>query len=144
MSKSAFTPFGLVQHLYCNEFGLLVTGYHHLGYALSVVDNEGLLAQIDQDDANLSPIIGIDGTRGIEHRDTVLQSQSATGTYLSLVAGRESYAQTCGYQLTFQGLQSDGGIEVCTQVHTCRKGSRITWQSMMRTINNLDFHTYSF
>ena len=91
MSVAAFTAFRLIQHLNRQECSLLMTGNHHLGNALSVLYDKRLLRQIYQHHTNLTTIIRIDSARCIQYRDTLLQSQSASRSYLCLIANRQCY-----------------------------------------------------
>lgn len=63
MSVAAFAAFCLIQSLYLDKFTLLTAGYHHLGYALTVVDNKIFSRQIHQNHTDFSPIIGINRSR---------------------------------------------------------------------------------
>ena len=71
---------------------MFVSGYDHLGYAFAVGDGEGLAAEVDEDDAYLSSIVGVDGAWGVEHGDAVLEGESAAWTYLGFVAWGEGDA----------------------------------------------------
>ncbi len=104
MSETALATLRVVQHIYCHQLGLLVTGNDHLGYALPVVHDKRLIAQVYQDDSNLTTIVGINGARRIHQRNTMLQSQSAARTYLCLVAYGKGYAQTSRNQTALKGL----------------------------------------
>ena len=95
-----------------------MTGNNHLCNALTIVDDKILLRQVDQHNTNLATVVGIDGTRSIQHRQTVLQCQSTTWTHLCLITFRQSDVETSRYQSTFHGVQGDGGIKVSTQIHT--------------------------
>ena len=85
MSESAFATFRLVEHLHGNELSLLMTGNDHLGNTLTILNDEILLRKINKDHTNLTTIVSIDGTWGIQHSNAFLQSQTATGPYLSLI-----------------------------------------------------------
>ena len=96
MSISAFAALCLVEHFHLDEFALLMAGNNHLGNTLTVVHNEVVLRQIDEQNADFTAIIGIDGTWGIQYGDTFLQRQSAARPYLCLVAGRQGDVQSRG------------------------------------------------
>src|SRR3546814_2298048 len=78
-----------------------VCGHHHLRNAAAALDDEGLVAVVDQDDADLAAVVGIDGPRRIQHRDAVLEgeagararSEEHTSELQSLM--RISYAVFC-------------------------------------------------
>ena len=76
MAESSCPPLCLVQCCDFDESRLLVFGYDHLRYAFAVVDDEGFGGEVDEDDANLASIVGIDGAGRVEHGDALLQSES--------------------------------------------------------------------
>ena len=45
-----------------------MTGNNHLGNALAIIDDEVFLRQVNQHHTNLTTIVGIDGSRGVKHR----------------------------------------------------------------------------
>ncbi len=144
MPISAGTALCLVQAFHLYELALLMTGNHHLGNALAVVDDEVFLREIDEQDHNLATIIGIDSSRSVQHRNTVLQRQSATGTYLRLESCGECDVQSCGDETAFHGTKHDGFIDVGTQIHACTLGSGVCWQRLMTFVDNLYFHHVPF
>ena len=86
MSVATSTTFRLVKFLNQLELSLFVAGDYHLGNPFSGIDDEVLLRQVDEHDTHLATVISINGTRSVQNGKTVLQRQTATGTYLSLVA----------------------------------------------------------
>ena len=86
MAEATSTAFGVIEGLDSFPVYGFVTGNDHLGDAFTIVDNKRFVREIDQDDADFAPIVGIDGTRRVGHGDTVLQSQTGTRTYLRLDA----------------------------------------------------------
>ena len=76
MSISALTALGLVENFHFLEITLLVAGNHHLGDTFTIVDDKVLLREVDEDNPHLTAIVGINGTRSIQHSQTVLQCQA--------------------------------------------------------------------
>src|SRR3569623_942480 len=59
--------------------------HHHLCNAVAAPDLDNLFAQIDEDHFDLTPVVGIDRARRIEHGDAVFCCQTRSGTNLRLV-----------------------------------------------------------
>ena len=57
MSVTTCTTLRLVQSLYHHHFALLTTGDYHLGDALTIVDDDVLLREVDQHDTNLTTMV---------------------------------------------------------------------------------------
>ena len=139
MAESALATLRLVEHLYGNQLSLLMTGNHHLGDTLTILHHKILLREINQDHANLSTIVGIDGSWGIQYGDTLLQGQTTTRSYLSLIAYWQGNVQPRRNQLTLQRFQGDGGIETSPQIHASTLWCGILWQWLMTLIDDLYF-----
>ena len=63
----------------------------HLRHALTVVDGEGLLREVDEQHAHLAAVVCIDGAGAVQHGDAMLQGQSAAWPHLGLVARRQGH-----------------------------------------------------
>ena len=61
----------------------------HLCNSHAASDPEGLLAEVDQDDPDLAPVVGVDRAGGVGHGDAVLGGQAGTGPDLGLEARRQ-------------------------------------------------------
>ena len=61
MTKSACASLRIRQFLYLDDFRLLMSGDNHLGNALAVVDDKVFLREVNEYDANLAAVVGIDG-----------------------------------------------------------------------------------
>ena len=129
MAVTTFTTFCLVEFLDNNEVTLLMAGYHHLGDALTVVDDEILLRQVDKHHANLSTIVCIDGSWCVQHGQPMLQGQTTTWTYLRFIALWQGDVQTCRYQATLHRMQGNGRIKIGAQIH-----SGTLWRSVCRQL----------
>ena len=62
MSKAPGTTFSFIQDFHFLPFGLFMTGNDHLCNSLSIFYRKFLRRKVNQDNTNLSPIIGIDST----------------------------------------------------------------------------------
>ena len=119
-----------------------MTGNHHLGNALTVVDDEVLLRQVNQHYANLTTIVGINGSGCIQHGQSVLQGQSAAGTHLGFVALGQCDVQTSRNQTTLHRMQRDRRIEVRTQIHSCTLWRSVCGQLLVPTVDDLNLNHF--
>ena len=104
-SEAALSPFGLIENLDLLPFNVLVTGDYHLGDTLSGLDHEGLVRKIHKKRPEFPAIVRIHSAGRIEHSDTVLHSQAAAWSHLTLKALRQSNIQACRYKHTLERLQ---------------------------------------
>ena len=71
------------------EFFLLVPGKsgdgrdNHLGNPHAAFHVEGFLAVIDQDGANLAPVVRINGPRAVDQRYPIFRCETGTGSDLA-------------------------------------------------------------
>lgn len=86
----------MVEPLFLVEGNLLIPGYYQLGNAITMVDGEILFAMVYEQNLHFSAIVGIDGTRTVEHRDPCLCSKPRAGSDLSLKALGKGYGETGG------------------------------------------------
>ena len=91
-------------------------GHYHLGNALAVLHDEGLLGEVHEYDAHLATVIGVDGAGRIENGDAFLQGQSGAGAHLGFITGGEGQEKSGGNEAALQGLQRDGSVEIGAQV----------------------------
>lgn len=140
MSKTSFAALGLIETLNQFPLSLLVTGYDHLSNTLTVVNHKILLGKIDEDNTNLATVVSVDGTRGVEYGNPLLQSQAATGANLSLVTSRKRNTQTRGNKTTLERMEHDGFIDTCTKINTSREVGGVLGQVVMTLIDNLYLH----
>src|SRR4030067_3023842 len=94
-------------------------GDDHLGNSVSITDGERFLAEIDQEDTDLSSVIGIDRSRPIDDADSLLDGESASRADLAFKSLRNSDRNSRGDQLSLSGDQGlflgDGREEVHTR-----------------------------
>ena len=141
VAKTACASLCVRQLLYLNNFRLLMSGDNHLGDTLAVVDDEVLLREVDEDDANLTAVVGINGAGRVEHRDTLLQRQSATRTHLCFIAGRQLHEKACLHQSALEGFEDDRAVgKKSSEVHACRLGCLIFGQRVMAGVYKLNLH----
>src|SRR4030043_1458013 len=106
-------------------------GDDHLGNPVSITDGERFLAEIDQEDTDLSSVIGIDGSRRIDDADSLLDGESASRSDLAFKSLRNSNRDSRGDQLSLsrdQGHFLGEGREEATPPgpfgHILRQGGR--------------------
>ena len=116
MSKSTLAANRLIECLNWLPADLLMTGYNQLGDAFTILNDEWLAGDIDQDNANLSTIVGINRSGAIEHRNPMFQGQATAWTYLGFVACGQSHKEARRHQATLKRSQGDGCIEIGTKV----------------------------
>ena len=115
-----------------------MTGDDHLGNALAIVDDEVLLRQVDEHHAYLTTVVGIDGSWGVQHRQTMLQSQSTAWAHLCLIALWQGDVQTCRNQSALHGVQGDGLTEIGSQVHAGTLRRSVCGQLLMSAVYNFN------
>ena len=80
------------------------TGDDHLGDPISHPDRKRLFPKIDQDNAYLSPVIGIDRPRAIHHSDSISEGQSASRPDLAFKSLRNGDRNSRGNKPSLAGL----------------------------------------
>lgn len=111
MAKTAGAPLGprqVVQRGNLHQVHLTELGNYHLGDTLSWLDFERFLRKIDQDDPDLTTIVGVNGAGSVQHGDAVFEGQSAPWTNLRLTIGGQLNEQSRRNQLPFKWLQNNG------------------------------------
>ncbi len=144
MSKAAGAALGVGELLDLDNLGLLTLGDNHLRDALAVVDDEVFVAEVDEDDAYLAAVVGIDGARTVEDGDALLQRQTAAGTHLRLVARRQLHEETRLHKPSLHRPQRHRPIgQISPQIHSRRLHRLILRQRMVALIDHLDLHIFS-
>ena len=139
MTVASGTALRLVELFHYHELALLMACYHHLGNALAVFDHEILLREVDEQHAHLSAIVGIDGSRRVQHRDAMLQSQSAARAHLCLVSLGKRDEKARFHQFALKRMQRQRFIEIGAQVHSGALRRSIGRQLLMPTVHNFYF-----
>jgi hypothetical protein len=101
MAVTTFAARSFVQHFYLLPINPLVFGNYHLGNPVAGIDLKYGIRKIDEQYANLSPVIGINSTRRVYNANTMLIGQSAARTDLRLVTFGQLNKQPGFDQLTF-------------------------------------------
>ena len=114
MSETAFATFCGIKVPNRLPFHRLMSSHHHLCDTLSILDDEIHIRKVDQYNADLPPIVCIDGARGVEHGDSFFQRQPAPWTNLSFKALRECDKQPRWNETTFQRTECNGLVKVCS------------------------------
>ena len=141
MSEAAGAAFGVGELLHLDDLGLLVAGYHHLGNALAVVDDEVLLREVYQYHANLAAVVGVNGARTVEDGDALLQRQAAAGAHLGFVACGQLHEETCLDEASLQGFQRNGPFrQEGPQIHACRLRSLVFRQRVVGGVSYFYLH----
>ena len=78
-------------------------GHDELRDAVAAADADGGTAEVDEEDLNLAPVVGVDRTRGVEEREAVAVSETAARPDLALVAGRDGEREAGRYEAALSG-----------------------------------------
>lgn len=140
MSEAAITARGFVECFYFCPLHLFVARYHELGNALTVLYDEGDIAEIDEDNADLSPVVCIDGTGCVEEGDAVFHGQPRSGTYLRFIAFGQCNGKSRGHERAAQRWERDGAVEKGAEIHTGTETGGRSGKWVVRTIDDGDAH----
>ena len=88
MSKATCTTLSLGKNTYLHDFSLFAFGDDHLRDAVTA-NNERHIGEIDEDDTDLTTIVGVNGARRIQYSDAALECQTTARTHLSFIAYRD-------------------------------------------------------
>ena len=89
-----------------------------MGDAITALDGEGVLAQIEEDDADLATVIAVNGAGGVGDGDTVAKREAASGAHLALPPGRNLQREAGGDEPPLTGGELDGAGEGGSKVGT--------------------------
>ena len=98
MAEATASPLRVSENFHRFPGYRFVAGHDELGDAVTVVDDERFIRQVDQNDADFPPVVGVYCTRGVQQSDAFFQGESRARSYLSLVAGRQRDVQAGRYQ----------------------------------------------
>ena len=142
MPEAAIAPFGIAQVFCRDPFHAFVPGHYHLGDPVSVPDAEILIGEVDQDDFYLAPVVGVDGSRRVEHGDAVLGGQPAAGADLSLESDWQLNEQAGRDNDSSAGFEDHGLLDVGPQIHPgrCRRG--IGRERVPGTVYDFDLYRF--
>jgi hypothetical protein len=88
-AEAAFAAFGFRQFVNHFESNFRQLGDYHLGNPFAAFDVESFFSGVIHDHTHFAAVTGIDSSGRIGQHQVMFQSQSATGSYLSLEAERQ-------------------------------------------------------
>jgi len=91
MPEAAMASLCGVQFLYQYEVGLLCLANDHLRDTVAVMNRLRFVAQVDQYNFYLSPVIAINGARCVETGNALFDRQPASWPYLRFITIRQFY-----------------------------------------------------
>ena len=104
MSESSLSPLCVVEVVGRLPFNVTVPGDDELRDSLSVVDGLRLIAEVDEDNADFSAVVGIDGSWRVEHGEPPFECQSASWPDLAFNTFGQGDVYSCGYECALEGL----------------------------------------
>ena len=113
---------------------------NHLCDALTIVHHKLFTGEVHQNNPDFSAVVGIDGSRRIEHGDTFLQGQSATRPHLSLIAFGQGNKKPGGDEPPLKRFQHNGSFEVGPKIHTGALHRGISGQGLVPFVHNLNLN----
>src|SRR5690606_27154608 len=105
VSESPASAGGVGKRVHFHEFHPLVARDHELGDAIAAADLEGLLSEVDEDDADLAAVVAVDGAGCVDHADAVAQRQPRAGPDLRFVARRQLDGHAGGNEGPLAGFE---------------------------------------
>src|SRR5690606_3859209 len=105
MSVPASTPDGIAQFNAFLPDSRFVPGNDHLGDAIAIIYRKILIGKIDQQYFDLPPVVGVNGSRGVQYRDPGFESQAAPGADLGFVSQGKLHEQAGWNYFTLQGFE---------------------------------------
>lgn len=100
MSEPSCSTLRLIERFHLVPFHLFMLSHNHLGNTLTIIDDEGLIREIDKDDTDFSTIVSVNSSRRIQHSDPFLNGQSAARSHLRLKSLRQRDEKSGRYQTT--------------------------------------------
>ena len=119
---------------------MLVTGHDHLGDALAGLDGEGFAREVHERHAQLAAEIGVHRAGGIDHSDSVLGGEAASGANLRLIPHGKLNENPGGNEGTLQTAQNYGFVYIGVKVHAGGSDGGVGRQVELAVVYNLDFH----
>lgn len=146
MAETAFPPKGGIEVSPLNPDHPGHPLHNELRDSIPPSNGEGGMAMIDEENTDLSPVVGINCTRGIHECYSVVDSQSAAGSNLSLETCREGDGKSGGDPLSFSRLDDRIPCHCRVNIHPCGMHGHIAWKweshTTRETLNGQfqDFH----
>ena len=115
-------------------------GHDHLRNPLSGFHLEGLLRQVDQNDPNFTPVIGIDRPGRVQHGNPMFGSQPAPRTDLHLITCRQLHIESRRDHGPAERRDHHTLRQVGFHIHAGRLRRLVTRQFVGGTIDDFHFH----
>ena len=139
VAECAIFPDGGVESLGRLPFHSGVGRDHHLADALSVVDREGLVGEVDHDYADFATVVGIHRAGGVDDGDAAAQGEAAAGADLALITLGELHVKARGNQCAFHGLEHYGFLQEGPDIHSGISGGGIFREGVVRAVYDFYF-----
>ena len=140
VTEATGAAFGVGEGGDLNDLGLFVAGDNHLADTLTRLDGLRFATEVDENDAYLAAVVGIDRSRGIEHGQPALERHAATRTDLRLVTGRQFDEQTCRDEPALEGLERHRLGEMTTDIHSGSQRTLVARQRIIALVDDSKFH----
>ena len=89
MAKAAAAALCLIEGVHGLPFDAFVACNDELRDAVAIVDREGRVGEVGENDTDLSAVIGVDRAGRVQYSEAVLNGQPAAWADLRLIAGWE-------------------------------------------------------
>lgn len=110
-TKSAVVAFGGIQFGDFLPLHVSDTSQYQLRDAITTLNRIRLVSRMDQQHADLAPIITVDGSRRIENSEAMAEGEAATGADLSFPTAGNRGREPGRDQLPFSRLENDRLIQ---------------------------------
>jgi hypothetical protein len=94
MTESTCPALCLTQMIHLDQYSPDDRSKYHLRNALTGLNGNGVMPVVDENDANLTAVIGIYGSGCIHQRDPMTQRKAASGANLGLIPFRDGNCET--------------------------------------------------
>lgn len=133
MAEATVTPGGLIQFMHIQKFSSHKRRKYHLGDPFTPPYDKGICAVINNDHADLSPIVGINSARRVDEGNSVLEGKTASWPDLRLKTIGQGYGNAGGNKRSVSRLKHQIRIHIGTQVHTSGVRSHVAGKREVRT-----------
>src|SRR4030042_4843293 len=117
MAKSSLLSLGGGKMVHFFQDGPKDTGDHHLGNSISVPDRKRLFSVINEGNANLAAIIGIDRPWSVHHTDSIPDGAAASGSHLAFEPFRNCHRNPGRNQFPISWGKGDLPLQARKEVH---------------------------
>ena len=127
-AEPASPPVGFAQLLYFLPAYASHRCEDELSHPVTGLDALLGVGEVDENDAHVATVVGVDRARCVEHGEAPLESEAAAGPHLGFVPSRDLEAQTAGDKCPGSGRQTQRFIEVGAQVEPAISGDVVVWR----------------